>query len=80
METTKLIAYAKQLGAVSLVKIAGPNGAFISLLMKDGSKQTMPVGKKSQEGKLVDYNVLITDDNVAIATVNNYVEQESIAL
>jgi len=77
---TKLIDHAKAQGAVSIVKVKGPNGAFMSLLMADGSKKTMPVGKKSQEGKLADYNVLITDDGVAIATTNNYVEQESITL
>lgn len=80
METTKLTDHAKKLGAVSIVKIKGPNGAFMSLLMKDGTKQTMPVGKKSQEGKLADYNVLIADNGVAIATTNNYVEQESVTL
>lgn len=80
MENTKLTDYLKAQGASKVVKVKGPNGAFMSILMKDGSKRTMPIGKKSQEGEIRDYNVLITDDGVAIATTNNYVEQESTTL
>lgn len=76
----KLTDHLKAQGAISVVKVKGPNGAFMSITMKDGQKKTMPIGKKSQEGTIKDYNVLITDDGVAIATTNNYVEQESVTL
>ncbi len=78
--TIMLVEHAKAQGAVKMAKVLGPNGAFISLEKADGSKFTMPVGKRSQEGKLADYKVLITNDGVAIATVNNYSTEEEIAL
>ncbi len=82
METpiVKLVDHLKAQGATKVVKVSGPNGAFMSILMKDGSKKTMPIGKKSQEGEIKDYNVLITDDGVAIATTNNYAEVEALDL
>ena len=74
-----LIEYAKEQGASSIKKINGPNGAFIT--MKIGDEDiTLPIGGKSQEGKLSEYNILITDDGQAIATVNLYEEEESLVL
>jgi hypothetical protein len=76
MET--LFSYAKSNGAKSLDKVVGPNGAFISMKMIDGTTKTLPVGGKSQNGKLSEYNILITDDGQAIATVNEYKTAESV--
>lgn len=76
----KLTVYAKEQGAVSMQKIQGPNGAFISLSKQNGEKFTIPVGKRSQNGSLKEYNILMTDDNVAIATVNEYKVAESVTL
>lgn len=88
MET--LLAYAKAQGAKSIQKVSGPNGAFISLTkeidkMIQHSKEdklafTIPVGRKSQNGKLADFNILVTADGQAIATVNNYFTEESMDL
>ena len=75
-----LIEYAKAQGAVSLDKVRGPNGAFISLVDADGGKTTLPIGKKSQDGSLADYKILITDDGQAIATVNSYSNVETMEL
>ncbi len=76
----KLVDHAKAQGAVKMAKVLGPNGAFISLEKADGSKFTMPVGKKSQAGDLREYNVLITPDKVAIATINNYSTEQTVEL
>ena len=78
MET--LLNYAKGLGAKALDKVQGPNGAFISMTMSDGGKKTLPVGRKSQNGTLREYNILVTEDGQAIATVNEYKTSESISL
>lgn len=75
-----LASYLKGEGAIKAEKVIGPNGAFISATKADGSKFTLPVGKKSQDGSLKDYNVLITDEGAAIATVNQYESVESIEL
>lgn len=76
-----LIDYAKEeLNAVSLKKVVGPNGAFISVTNAEGETSTLPVGGKSQAGKLAEFNILITDDGQAIATVNHYEEEESLEL
>lgn len=75
-----LIQHAKGLGAVKIEKVKGPNGAFMSLLLADGKKVTMPIGKKSQEGKVADYKVLIADNGTAIATTNNYSTEEAVDL
>ncbi len=64
-------------------KIKGPNGAFISYKKSDGTVETIPVGKKSQEGELKDYQLAeIQDDNgdkMVVATVNNYTTEESLS-
>ena len=76
-QNQSLVTYAKSIGAVKAEKVVGPNGAFISMTKADGSKSTIPVGKKSQNGSLSEYKVLITDGSQgpagqAIATVNEY--------
>jgi len=77
---TKLIAHLKSIGATGKVNLVnGPNGAFISYSIND-VKSTIPVGKRSQQGTLESFNVLITEDGTAIATVNQYEEVESLEL
>ena len=89
METLK--AYAKAQGAVAVQKVNGPRGAFIAMSKEldkavrfskeDKTQFTIPVGKKSQTGKLEDFNVLIASDtNQAIATVNLYEVAETVEL
>ena len=75
----KLIAYLKELGASSVQLIHGPNGAFIVYHI-GANKHTMPVGSKSQAGTLREFNVLITEDGQAIATVNQYKQVEELEL
>ena len=75
-----LIEYLKEQGCVTAQVVAGPNGKFISGIKADGSKITLPVGKKSQNGTLAEFNVLITEEGQAIATVNHYEVAESMAL
>lgn len=75
----KLITHLQELGYTSATKVVGPNGAFISASKADGSKNTFPVGKRSQNGTLEQYNVLITDDGVAIATVNEYKSVQTVS-
>ena len=76
----KLTVYLKELGFVKAELVKGPNGAFISATKPDGSKSTMPVGKKSQNGTIGEFNVLIADGGQAIATVNHYEAIESVDL
>ena len=75
-----LIEFLKERKAKSVKKVTGPNGAFLSITEKDGEVTTMPIGKKSQEGTLSEYNVLISDDGQAIATINNYQDEETMEL
>lgn len=75
-----LLEFLKAQGAVKAVKVNGPNGAFISATKANNSSFTLPIGKKSQEGKLSDYNVLIAENGTAIATVNNYEVAEEVTL
>lgn len=75
-----LIEFAKELGATKLDKVNGPNGAFISITLSDESRNSLPVGKRSQNGKLIDYNILTTEDGVNIATINNYKTIETVTL
>lgn len=72
-----LIEYLKENGAVKAAKVTGPNGVFISATKADGSKFTLPVGKKSQAGTLDEYNILIAENGTVIATVNHYEEVEA---
>lgn len=76
-----LIDFLKARKCVTAEKVVGPNGAFIVAKDKKGNQIiSLPVGKKSQEGKLADYNVLETEDGAFIATVNNYSTEETLAL
>lgn len=75
-----LLEYLKELGAVKASVVTGPNGKFISYVLANDVKGTLPVGKRSYEGTLATFNVLITDEGQAIATVNSYVEEESMVL
>jgi hypothetical protein len=74
----KLIDYLKSQGAVSATLVNGPNGQFISATKADGTKFTLPVGKKSYNGKLADYTVLEVEAGVFVATVNNYETVETV--
>jgi len=76
----KLIEFLKDQKAKSVKKVTGPNGAFLSIVDKDGEQSTMPIGKKSQEGALADYNVLISEDGQAIATISSYQDGETLQL
>jgi len=80
----KLLEYLQDAGAKFIRKVSGPNGAFISYTTDswDNSDSifTLPVGKRSQNGKLSEYNVLITDEGQAIATVNEYETVEELAV
>tara|TARA_Y100000310_G_C20101953_1_gene543141 strand:- start:289 stop:525 length:237 start_codon:yes stop_codon:yes gene_type:complete len=75
----KLIEYLKELGASSCRLVSGPNGRFVSYTV-NGKQSTLPVGKKSQNGTLAEFNVLITDDGQPIATVNHYEDVEQMEL
>jgi hypothetical protein len=74
----KLIDYLKSQGAVSATLVNGPNGQFISATKADGTKFTLPVGKKSYNSKLADYTVLEVEAGVFVATVNNYETVETV--
>ncbi len=76
----KLTVYAKAQGAVSMQKVVGPRGAFISCKKANDESFTIPVGKRSQNGSLQTYNILMTTDGQAIATVNEYKVAESVEL
>lgn len=67
-----LAQWLREQGCVKATKLTGPNGAFISWNHKDGSRNTLPVGSNSQDGKLADFGLIQTADGVLIATVNNY--------
>ena len=75
----KLINYLKAQGASSCRLVDGPNGRFVSYTI--GTEQsTLPVGKKSQNGTLAEFNILETEDGTAIATVNHYEQVEELEL
>ena len=60
-------------------KVIGPLGNFLSFTKdKWVTRETMPIGKRSQNGRLAEYNVLVTEDGTAIATVNEYQVGESL--
>lgn len=54
-------------------KMKGNNGAWISIELKDGKRHAIPVSKKeaSQEANINEYNIFMTDDGVAIATISS---------
>ena len=73
-EQVTMRAYAKSINAISGEIVAGPNGDFISFVLKSGSKTTIPVGGKSQGlDTPSDLEVLCFLDGGAIATANQYV-------
>ena len=74
-----LLEYLKGLGASTCRLVSGPNGRFVSYTIA-GKQSTLPVGGKSQNGTLAEFNVLITDDGTAIATVNHYEQVEEVEL
>ena len=75
-EQVTMRAYAKSINAISGEIVAGPNGDFISFVLKSGSKTTIPVGGKSQGlDTPSQLEVLCFIDGGAIATANQYVGQ-----
>mgnify|MGYP003113916068 FL=1 len=89
----KLLDYLKAQGAKLVRKVDGPNGAFISYTTSTFSEEdkddwhTLPIGNRSKEGKLSDFNVLenVPDKDdptklIAIATVNLYTTEEEFAI
>ena len=70
----------KKSDKISLKKVEGPNGAFISITKANGEISTLPIGKKSQGGTLDEYNILIAEDGQAICTINNYEDGEELTL
>ena len=79
----KLTDYLKSKGAVKASLVNGPSGDFVSAKRADDSVFTLPVGKKSQGGKIAEMNVLLVETNegeVAIATMNNYSVVDEVTL
>ena len=71
----KFSDYLKENEFVSAKIVAGPNGDFVIAQRANKNTATFPVGGNSQgNSNLFDYNVLITDDGQAIATINNYTD------
>lgn len=54
-------------------KMEGDNGAWISIVLKNGDRHALPVSKKeaSQEANINDYNIFIADDGAAICTISS---------
>jgi hypothetical protein len=75
-----LLDYLKELGAVKASVVSGPNGKFISYVLANDTKATLPIGKNSYAGTLSTFNILIATNGQAIATVNSYEEVESMDL
>ena len=75
-----LLQYLKEQGCTTASLVDGPNGNFVSATKKDGSIFRLPVGKKSQGGKLSEYNILTTDNGQVIATMNQYEELDTVKL
>jgi hypothetical protein len=68
-----LAAHAKTLKAKGCQKVMGPNGAFLVFTDAKGDKlATVPVGKRSQEAALSEYQILVAEDGGFIATANQY--------
>ena len=78
----KLATYLKSMGFVTASIVNGPNGDFISAKKGDDSKETFPIGKKSQGcTSLMDMNVVISDKTgQAIATINQYEDVDTVTL
>jgi hypothetical protein len=68
-----LAAHAATLSAKGCQKVVGPNGAFLVFTDAKGEKLvTVPVGKRSQDASLSEYQILVADDGGFIATANQY--------
>ena len=75
-----LLDFLRSEGATTASKVVGPKGAFISYATKKGTF-TLPVGKKSQAGKLAEFNVVFGEiDNQPIATISDYSVEETLSL
>jgi hypothetical protein len=75
-----LIDFLRQQGATKVSKVMGPKGAFISYATADGTF-TLPVGKKSQAGKLAEYGIVFGEkDNQPIASISDYSVEEMLSL
>ena len=76
MRTFLAVLKERHPDAVSAQPVVGPNGAFISVVLKDGNKLTFPIGKKSYTiGEPIDLkslHALIAEDGQLIATANVY--------
>ena len=69
------------MGFVTASIVSGPKGDFISAKRVDNSKETFPVGKKSQGcTSLGEMNVIVTASGQAIATVNQYEDVDTVTL
>ena len=75
-----LLDYLRELGAVKASVVSGPNGKFVSYILANDTKATLPIGKNSYAGTLGTFNILIADNGQAIATINSYEEVESMDL
>jgi hypothetical protein len=75
-----LLNYLKEQGCTTAALVKGDNGCFVAATKANGDKITLPVGKRSQDRKLHEYNVLITPEGVAIATVNSYETLDEVVL
>ena len=75
-EQLTMLAYASSINAISAEIISGPNGDFISFVLKSGGTTTLPIGGKSQGMDTPSQlEVLCFLDGGAVATVNQYVGQ-----
>ena len=74
-----LLEYLKELGASTARLVSGPNGRFVSYTI-DGKQSTLPVGGKSQNGTLAEFNAFELEDGTVIATVNHYEQVEEVEL
>ena len=94
MDALKLIDYLKQQGAVKAAIINNGAGDFVSA-EKAGFKSkeetpelrfTLPIGGRSQGGRIAEMNVIITEDKqdptkkVAIATMNQVKVLDEVSL
>ena len=81
----KLIEYLKNRYFISVTKIIGPDGAYISAKKRKMHKQMQyeelfPIDKCSQNGRLNEYRIITLKDGSVIATINDYIETETLSL
>lgn len=71
-----LVEFAKENKAKAINKVAGPNGAFISLEDAEGQRlMTLPIGKKSSNCPIQNLKIVVTDDGTNIATMYGTTER-----